>query len=71
MNALCPGWTATGLTRNLWSDEQASAALTARIPMARWGRPEEMAGAAVFLAGQASSYLTGQAIVVDGGLTAG
>jgi NAD(P)-dependent dehydrogenase (short-subunit alcohol dehydrogenase family) len=71
VNALCPGWTATDLTRGIWEDEELSRATAATIPMARWGRPEEMVGAAVFLASDASSYLTGQAIVVDGGLTAG
>ena len=71
VNALCPGWTATDLNRNLWENEDASRAMTARIPMGRWGRAEEMVGAAVFLASDAASYVTGQAIVVDGGVTAG
>ncbi len=70
VNALCPGWTATDLNRNMWEDERTSRAMTAAIPMGRWGRADEMAGAAVFLASDASTYLTGQAIVVDGGLTA-
>lgn len=71
VNALCPGWTATELNRSLWGNEQISASMTATIPLARWGRAEEMTGAAVFLASGASSYMTGQALVVDGGLTAG
>jgi NAD(P)-dependent dehydrogenase (short-subunit alcohol dehydrogenase family) len=70
VNALCPGWTATELNRNLWEDEQASAGLTATIPMGRWGRSEEMAGPAVFLASDASSFMTGQVLVIDGGQTA-
>jgi NAD(P)-dependent dehydrogenase (short-subunit alcohol dehydrogenase family) len=70
VNALCPGWTATELNRNLWADERASAGLTATIPMGRWGRAEEMAGPAVFLASDASSFMTGQVLVVDGGQTA-
>jgi len=70
VNALCPGWTATELNRNLWEDERASAGLTATIPMGRWGRAEEMAGPAVFLASDASSFMTGQVLVVDGGQTA-
>lgn len=71
VNALCPGWTATDLNRTLWQNEQTSDAMTATIPMGRWGRAQEMVGAAIFLASDASAYLTGQAIVVDGGLTAG
>jgi len=69
VNALCPGWTATDLNRNMWENEQISAAMMATVPMGRWGRAEEMTGAAVFLASDAASYVTGQAIVVDGGLT--
>ncbi|HEX5497070.1 MAG TPA: SDR family NAD(P)-dependent oxidoreductase [Mycobacteriales bacterium] len=71
VNALCPGWTATELNRNLWEDPDASKALTDQIPLGRWARAEEMVGAAVFLASDASSYLTGHALLVDGGLTAG
>jgi NAD(P)-dependent dehydrogenase (short-subunit alcohol dehydrogenase family) len=70
VNALCPGWTATELNRVLWENEEASAGLTATIPMGRWGRAEEMAGPAVFLASDASSFMTGQVLVVDGGQTA-
>jgi 2-deoxy-D-gluconate 3-dehydrogenase len=69
VNALCPGWTATDLNRNLWEDPVAGPATIATVPMGRWARAEEMAGPAVFLASDASSYLTGQAIVVDGGQT--
>ncbi|MGH3320355.1 MAG: SDR family oxidoreductase [Streptosporangiaceae bacterium] len=58
------------MNRNLWEDEQASAALMARVPMARWARVEETIGPAVFLASDAASYLTGQVLVVDGGQTA-
>lgn len=70
VNALCPGWTATDLNRNLWENEQISAAMMSSVPMGRWAKAEEMTGAAVFLASDAASYLTGQAIVIDGGLTA-
>ena len=69
VNVLCPGWTATDLNRNLWQDEVAGPATVATVPMHRWARPEEMAGPAVFLASDASSYITGQALVVDGGQT--
>jgi NAD(P)-dependent dehydrogenase (short-subunit alcohol dehydrogenase family) len=67
VNALCPGWTATDLNRNLWEDEVASKATIGSVPMQRWGRPEEMTGGAVFLASDASSYMTGQVLVIDGG----
>ena len=70
VNALCPGWTATELNRNLWDDEAASKATIASVPMQRWGRAEEMTGPALFLASDASSYMTGQVLVVDGGQTA-
>jgi 2-deoxy-D-gluconate 3-dehydrogenase len=71
VNALCPGWTATDLNRALWENEATSAAMTAQIPMGRWGKAEEMVGAAVFLASDSASYVTGQTLVVDGGITAG
>ena len=70
VNALCPGWTATDLNRTLWENEQVYAGLTATIPMGRWAKAEEMAGPAVFLASNASSFMTGQTLVVDGGQTA-
>jgi NAD(P)-dependent dehydrogenase (short-subunit alcohol dehydrogenase family) len=69
VNALCPGWTATELNRNLWEDLAAGPATIATVPMRRWGRPEEMAGPAVFLASDASSFMTGQVLIVDGGQT--
>ena len=71
VNALCPGWTATDLNRNLWDDPVSGPATVATVPMHRWGRAEEMAGPAVFLASAASSYMTGQVLVVDGGQTVG
>jgi NAD(P)-dependent dehydrogenase (short-subunit alcohol dehydrogenase family) len=71
VNALCPGWTATDLNRNLWDDPVSGPATVATVPMQRWGRAEEMAGPAVFLASAASSYMTGQVLVVDGGQTIG
>jgi NAD(P)-dependent dehydrogenase (short-subunit alcohol dehydrogenase family) len=70
VNALCPGWTATDLNRDIWAAPDGGQALIANVPMARWGQPEEMAGPAVFLASDAASYMTGQVLIVDGGQTA-
>lgn len=70
VNALCPGWTATDLNKDLWGNEQASATLMQRVPLGRWAKPEEMVGPAVFLASDAASYVTGQVLVADGGQTA-
>jgi 2-deoxy-D-gluconate 3-dehydrogenase len=70
VNALCPGWTATDLNTDLRTNEQLSSALMSRVPLGRWADPEEMVGPAVFLASDASSYVTGQVLVADGGLTA-
>ncbi|HEX4814039.1 MAG TPA: SDR family NAD(P)-dependent oxidoreductase [Nonomuraea sp.] len=70
VNALCPGWTATDLNRNLWEDDTSNAATVASVPMRRWGTAEEMAHPAVFLAAPASSYMTGQVLYIDGGATA-
>jgi NAD(P)-dependent dehydrogenase (short-subunit alcohol dehydrogenase family) len=67
VNALCPGWTATDLNRNLWDTPDGGAATLSTVPMRRWGRAEEMAGPALFLASDASSFMTGQVLVVDGG----
>ena len=69
VNALCPGWTATDLNRNLWEDPQAGPTTVATVPMRRWAAAREMAGPAVFLASDASSYMTGQMLVIDGGQT--
>jgi NAD(P)-dependent dehydrogenase (short-subunit alcohol dehydrogenase family) len=70
INALCPGWTATELNRNLWDSPDGGQATIANVPMGRWGKAEELAGPAVFLASEASSFMTGQVLAIDGGLTA-
>jgi gluconate 5-dehydrogenase len=70
VNALAPGYFPTDATAVLHADEKFNSWIASRAPMARWGDPPELAGPAVFLASDASSYMTGQVLVVDGGLTA-
>ena len=70
VNALVPGWVETDLTGFLRADAGLEAAVLDRVPMRRWGRPDEIAQAALFLASDASSFMTGQSLVVDGGLSA-
>jgi 2-dehydro-3-deoxy-D-gluconate 5-dehydrogenase len=67
VNAIAPGYIATDNTAPLRADASRSAEILARIPSGRWGRPEDLAGAAVFLASGASDYITGHVLVVDGG----
>lgn len=70
VNAISPGWIRTDLNANFRGDSEAEKVFVANVPMQRWGEAHEIAGAAVFLASDASSYVTGTTIVIDGGLTA-
>lgn len=67
VNAIAPGYITTNNTAALVADETRNRQILERIPTGRWGRPEDIAGAAVFLASQASDYVTGQILAVDGG----
>jgi NAD(P)-dependent dehydrogenase (short-subunit alcohol dehydrogenase family) len=69
-NAICPGPFGTEMNRSLLDDPVKYQAFVAQIPMGRWGEPHELAGAVVFLASEASSFVTGSALFVDGGWTA-
>jgi gluconate 5-dehydrogenase len=68
-NSIAPGYFETDLTKPLLADAAFVARVNSRVPLRRWGKPRDLAGAAVFLASEAGSYVTGQQIVVDGGFT--
>jgi len=71
VNCIAPGLIKTDFAKALWENPQTLAAVTMHTPMQRIGEPHEIAGAAVFLASPASTFMTGQAIIVDGGATTG
>lgn len=71
VNCIAPGLVRTDFARALWEDSIVLKTVTDSTPMRRIGEPHEIAGAAVFLASDASSFMTGQSIVVDGGATIG
>lgn len=66
-NAIAPGYMATNNTTALRADEDRNKAILDRIPAERWGTPEDLAGAAVFLASDAANYINGYTLAVDGG----
>jgi NAD(P)-dependent dehydrogenase (short-subunit alcohol dehydrogenase family) len=68
-NAIAPGLTKTGFSQPLWGNPEILKMATSRTPMARVAEPEEMVGAIIFLASEASSFITGQVMAVDGGST--
>jgi 2-deoxy-D-gluconate 3-dehydrogenase len=67
VNAIAPGYIATNNTAALQADETRNRQIIERVPAGRWGRPEDIAGAAVFLASPAADYITGHILAVDGG----
>jgi len=69
VNAIAPGLIQTDFARYLWENPAILAKATEPAPLRRIGQPDEIAGAAVYLASKASTYMTGQALVVDGGVT--
>ena len=71
VNAIAPGVIETDMTKGLTTDEKTSAALLARIPKGRFGKPEDIGAAAAFLASDEADYITGAVLYVDGGWLAG
>jgi NAD(P)-dependent dehydrogenase (short-subunit alcohol dehydrogenase family) len=69
VNAIAPGWFPSEMTEGMFDNEPSIRFIERRTPMGRAGRPEELLGALILLASDASSYITGQTIIVDGGWT--
>lgn len=70
VNCICPGPFETPMNRVLMNDPEAYRTFLSKIPMGRWGQPEELGGAIVFLCSQASAFVTGTSLTIDGGWTA-
>ncbi|MEP9390045.1 SDR family oxidoreductase [Mesorhizobium sp. KR9-304] len=71
VNCIIPGFMRTPLSAAVWADEKKRRWMSERIALQRPGEPEELLGMAIYLSSKASSYVTGQAIIIDGGVTAG
>ncbi len=71
VNCLCPGFTRTGLTQGIFADQQRKAKIEAMHPIGRMREPEDIARAALFLLSEEASWITGIALPVDGGFSAG
>ncbi|MBA7663192.1 3-oxoacyl-[acyl-carrier-protein] reductase FabG [subsurface metagenome] len=69
VNAICPGVIETAMTQDILSDKKTKQGMLAKIPLSRIGKPRDIAGCAVFIASDLSSYITGTTLVVDGGWT--
>ena len=67
MNSIAPGYVHTKMTELSYQDPDTHKERMSRTILGRWGEPEDLAGAAIFLASKASAYVTGQEILVDGG----
>jgi len=70
VNAIAPGWIVTKLTDGVRAHPELERSIIARTPLGRWGQPEEIAGAALFLASPAAAFITGATLPVDGGFSA-
>jgi NAD(P)-dependent dehydrogenase (short-subunit alcohol dehydrogenase family) len=69
VNAIAPGFIKTKFSQALWDNEDINQRLIERTPAGRMGEPEELVGAAVFLASDESSFMTGDTLIIDGGVT--
>jgi len=67
VNAIAPGWIETPLTEALWNDDHIGGAIASRTATKTWGKPEDIAAGALFLASPAASYITGSTLTIDGG----
>lgn len=67
VNAIAPGYIDTEMNKSLMADEVRNRQILERIPAGRWGKPEDLVGAAIFLASHASDYVNGHILCVDGG----
>jgi 2-deoxy-D-gluconate 3-dehydrogenase len=70
VNAIGPGWVKTDMTAALQTNTERFTAISSRIPLGRWAEPDDLAGLAVFLASDASAYITGHVVFIDGGYMA-
>lgn len=70
-NCICPGIVKTHFAEGLWKDPKVEAMVSKQLPLRRFGEPDDIAGAAVFLASKAGAWMTGQSIVIDGGALVG
>jgi 3-oxoacyl-[acyl-carrier protein] reductase len=66
VNVLCPGWIETAFARD--ADQEFRDEVAASTPLGRWGRPEDVAAAAVWLASPAAAFITGQSVNINGGV---
>ena len=69
VNSLLPGWIESDMTTGAFTDQRFASAVLPRIPARRWGTADDFGGIAVFLMSDASSYMTGEQLVIDGGYT--
>ncbi len=69
VNSICPGIIETAMTKDILADKKTKQGMLMKVPLRRTGKPIDIAGGAVFLASDASSYITGQELVIDGGWT--